>query len=164
MTQMPPVALSIGADYEQLASRFRPLFERIGAGAIERDRLRKLPRDEIRELAEAGFGALRMPVSQGGAGVSVKQLFRLLIELATADSNLPQALRGHFAYVEDVINAPASEERDEWLSRFVDGEIFGNAWTEAGNVALGSLNTRVTQSGDRWLLNGEKYYSTGSIF
>ena len=108
MTQLPPVALSVGADYESVASRFRPIFERIAAGAVERDQLRTLPYDQIAELKQAGFGALRVPVSHGGAGVSIKQLFRLLIELGAADSNLPQALRGHFAFVEDVVNAPPS--------------------------------------------------------
>src|SRR5471030_2254210 len=80
MTQLPPVALSVGADYESVASRFRPIFERIAEGAVERDQLRTLPYDQIAELKQAGFGALRVPVSHGGAGVSVKQLFRLLIE------------------------------------------------------------------------------------
>jgi alkylation response protein AidB-like acyl-CoA dehydrogenase len=164
MTQSRPAALSTGANYEQVASRFRPFFERIAAGAAERDQTRTLPLDEIRELTRAGFGALRVPVVYGGAGVSVKQLFRLLTELAVADSNLTQALRGHFAYVEDVINTPASESRDEWLARFVRGDIFGNAWTEAGDAAIGTVKTRVTQRNGRWVLNGEKYYSTGSIF
>jgi alkylation response protein AidB-like acyl-CoA dehydrogenase len=164
MTQLPPVALSAGADYEQVAGRFRAIFERIAAGAVERDQSRTLPLDEIRTLMQAGFGALRVPAAYGGGGVSVRQLFRLLTELAVADSNFTQALRGHFAYVEDVINAPASEVRDEWLARFVKGEIFGNAWTEAGDVAIGSVKTRVTQRNGRWVINGEKYYSTGSIF
>lgn len=164
MTQLPPVALSVGADYESVASRFRPIFERIAAGAVERDQLRTLPYDQIAELKQAGFGALRVPVSHGGAGASIKQLFRLLIELGAADSNLPQALRGHFAFVEDVVNAPPSAERDQWFERFVRGDLFGKAWTEVGNVALGSVNTQVSKQGGRWVLNGEKYYSTGSIF
>ena len=164
MTRTPTAALSLGADYEAVADRFRPIFERIAAGALERDQTRALPHEEIDELKRAGFGALRVPVSHGGSGVSVKQLFRLLIELAAADSNLPQALRGHFAYVEDVVNTSPGAERDRWFARFVDGELFGNAWTEVGNVALGSVITKVSRRGDRWVVNGAKYYSTGSIF
>lgn len=164
MTQLSPVALSTGVDYERVAGRFRAIFEHIAAGAVERDQSRTLPVDELRTLIQAGFGAVRVPVEYGGSGVSVKQLFRLLTELAVADSNFTQALRGHFAYVEDVINAPASEARDEWLARFVEGDIFGNAWTEAGDVAIGSVKTRVTQRDGHYVINGEKYYSTGSIF
>lgn len=164
MTRTPTAALSLGADYEAVADRFRPIFERIAAGALERDQTRALPHEEIDELKRAGFGALRVPVSHGGSGFSVKQLFRLLIELATADSNLPQALRGHFAYVEDVVNTSPGAERDRWFARFVGGDLFGNAWTEIGSVALGSVVTKVSRRGDRWVVNGEKYYSTGSIF
>ncbi len=88
-------------DYETLAARFRPLFDRIAAGASAREQEHRLPHDEIRELAAAGFGALRVPAEFGGAGATLPQTFRLLTELAAADSNIPQALRGHFALVED---------------------------------------------------------------
>jgi alkylation response protein AidB-like acyl-CoA dehydrogenase len=73
MTQLSPVALSVGANFESVASRFRPIFERIAAGSVERDQTRALPYDRIAELKQAGFGALRVPASHGGAGVSIKQ-------------------------------------------------------------------------------------------
>ena len=50
---------STGTDYELLASRFRPIFTRIAEGALERERSRTLPREPIRWLKEAGFGAVR---------------------------------------------------------------------------------------------------------
>ncbi|KAB0583011.1 monooxygenase [Ideonella dechloratans] len=157
-------ALSAGADYEQLAARFRPIFERIAQGAVERERTRELPREAIGWLKAAGFGAIRVTVSHGGAGASLPQLFELLTELAAADSNLPQALRGHFAFVEDRLNAPAGPQQDLWFRRFVAGETVGNAWTEVGNVTIGEVITRVRPHEGRWLLSGHKYYSTGSIF
>jgi alkylation response protein AidB-like acyl-CoA dehydrogenase len=155
---------STGADYERVASRFRPIFAQIEAGAVEREQSRSLPHEPIKWLMKAGFGAVRVPVEYGGAGVSVPQLVQLLIELAEADSNLPQALRGHFAYVEDRLNAEPGPARDKWFARFVAGDLFGNACTEIGAVTLGTAITTVTQNGDHWLLNGTKFYSTGSIF
>jgi alkylation response protein AidB-like acyl-CoA dehydrogenase len=156
--------LSRGADYEQVASRFRPLFQRIAEGALERERTRTLPHEPIAWLKQAGFGAVRVPVEFGGAGLSLPQLVQLLIELGEADSALPQALRGHFAFVEDRLNAPDSKSRTAWFHRFVDGEIFGNAWTEVGDVAIGDVVTRVSHDGSRWVVNGKKFYTTGSIF
>jgi alkylation response protein AidB-like acyl-CoA dehydrogenase len=156
--------LSTGTDYEAMASRFRPIFECIAKGALERERNRTLPHEPILWLKEAGFGAVRVPVQYGGAGASLPQLFQLLIELAAADSNIPQALRGHFAFVEDRLNAEPSPNRDRWFQRFVAGETFGNAWTEVGSVKLGEVITRLSPAGDHWLLDGTKYYSTGSIF
>ncbi|MDN7853403.1 acyl-CoA dehydrogenase family protein [Burkholderia seminalis] len=156
--------LSRGTDYERLAERFRPVFARIADGALERERSRTLPYDPIEWLRESGFGAVRVPVEHGGAGASLPQLIQLLIELAAADSNLPQALRGHFAFVEDRLNSAPDVARDEWFRRFVGGELVGNAWTEVGSVAIGDVITRVRRDGDGWILDGEKYYSTGSIF
>ncbi|WP_375738999.1 acyl-CoA dehydrogenase family protein [Pseudomonas boanensis] len=156
--------LSTGTDYESLATRFRPIFARIAEGALERERTRSLPHEPIRWLKEAGFGAVRVPREHGGASASLPQLIQLLIELAEADSNIPQALRGHFAFVEDRLNAHAEANQDTWFKRFVAGELVGNAWTEVGNVKIGEVITRVSRQGERWLVNGTKYYSTGSIF
>ncbi|WP_208537931.1 acyl-CoA dehydrogenase family protein, partial [Pseudomonas aeruginosa] len=87
-------SLSEGADYELLAQRFRPIFARIAEGAVERERQRELPHEAIAWLKQAGFGAVRVPREHGGAGASLPQLVQLLIELAEADSNITQALRG----------------------------------------------------------------------
>ena len=156
--------LSIGTDYETLTERFRPIFARIAEGAVERERTRTLPFEPIKWLKEAAFGAVRIPVEFGGAGASLPQLFQLLIELATADSNVPQALRGHFAFVEDRLNAQAFSAQDVWFKRFVAGELVGNAWTEVGDVKLGQVITRISRQGEQWVANGTKYYSTGSLF
>ncbi|RQS58572.1 monooxygenase [Burkholderia sp. Bp8963] len=156
--------ISRGTDYETLAQRFRPIFARIAEGALEREHARTLPHEPVRWLKEAGFGAVRVPVEHGGAGASIPQLIQLLIELGEADSNLPQALRGHFAFVEDRLNAAPGAGRDAWFRRFVAGDLVGNAWTEVGAVAIGDVITRVSRDGERWVVNGAKYYSTGSIF
>lgn len=156
--------LSTGVDYEALAERFRPIFKEIAAGAVEREHSRSLPYEPIRWLKESGFGALRVPVEYGGGGASLPQLFQLLIELAEADANVPQALRGHFAFAEDRLNAPPGPARDLWFKRFVEGDIVGCAWTEIGAVEIGQVITKVTPDGEKWRLNGEKFYSTGSIF
>ncbi len=156
--------LSTGTDYEQLAATFRPIFARIAQGAAAREQNRILPDEQIRWLKEAGFGTVRIPREKGGWGASLPQLIALLIELAQADSNLPQALRAHFAFVEDRLNQPDSPARDRWFRRFLDGELVGSGWTEIGAVKLGEVFTRVTPVGGGWQLDGEKFYSTGTLF
>lgn len=154
----------LGPDYEALAAPFRPIFARIREGAVERERGRQLGTEAIQWLKDARFGAVRVPIENGGAGASLPQLFQLLIELAEADSNIVQALRGHFAFVEDRLNAPRDAATAVWLKRFADGDLAGNAWTEIGDVAIGDVITRVTARDGRLVVNGRKYYSTGSIF
>jgi len=157
---------AVDVDYETLAERFRPIFDRIAEGASARERDHQLPYAQIKELTSAGFGALRVPVADGGSGASLPQLFSLLTELAAADSNIPQALRGHYAFVEDRL-VSTGPQRAVWLKRFADGEIVGNSWTEVGAVRVGDVNTKVSPSPgrhDQFRVNGTKFYSTGSIF
>ncbi len=154
-----------GTRLAELSARFAPLFTNIAAGASERDATRTLAREQIKDLAAAGFGALRVPESHGGSGATLPELFTLLTDLAAADPNIAQALRGHFAFVEDRLVAPEGPGRDEWLRRFATGELVGNSWTEIGTVALGEVNTKVVPDGKGgFAVNGRKYYSTGSIF
>lgn len=150
--------------YEQLAARFRPLFAEIAAGAPDRERDRTLAHDAVRALAAAGFGAVRLPVEEGGAGASVSQLIRLLIELGAADSNLPQALRAHFGMVEERLIDPDGPARAKWLRRVADGAILGNAVTEIGGGKVGATGTRLDTAGDEWTITGTKFYSTGSLY
>jgi alkylation response protein AidB-like acyl-CoA dehydrogenase len=156
--------LATGTDYQALAAHFRPIFARIAEGTVARERERILPLQPISWLKAAGFGTVRIPKEKGGWGASLPQLFQLLTELAEADSNLPQALRAHFAFVEDRLNQPDSAERDRWFGRFIDGELVGSGWTEIGTVKLGDVITRVTPGESGWTLSGEKFYSTGTLF
>ncbi|WP_414146834.1 acyl-CoA dehydrogenase family protein [Erwinia sp. BNK-24-b] len=150
--------------YAALAARFRPIFARIAEGAVGRERQRELAYEPVRWLKEAGFGSLRIPREEGGLGATLPELFQLLSELAEADSNLPQALRAHFAFVEDRLNQPDSESRRRWFRRFADGELVGSGWSEIGNLKLGEVLTKVSPAAQGWLLDGEKFYSTGTLY
>ena len=157
-------SLTASIDYTILAARFRPIFARIAEGTVGRELERTLPYEQIQWLKDAGFGAVRVPVEHGGSGASLPQLFQLLIELAEADSNIAQALRGHFAFVEDRLNAQVSGPQTVWFKRFVEGDLVGCAWTEIGSVKIGDVITRVSRQGEQWVVNGTKYYSTGSLY
>jgi alkylation response protein AidB-like acyl-CoA dehydrogenase len=157
----PPA--SDNARYAELAARFRPVFERIAEGASEREAAHTLPFEQVGWLKEAGFTTLRVPRRFGGDPVSHEHLFRLLIELAEADSNVAHLLRSHFSFVETAaLQSP--DFQDRWFPRIIEGQIFGNAATERGGNALGTTRTKLHQEHGQWLLTGEKYYTTGSIF
>lgn len=149
--------------YTELAERFAPVFERIAEGTVERENNRVLPFEQVKWLKDAGFTTLRVPAEHGGSPVSHEHLFRLLAELSAADSNVGHLLRSHFSFVETIALQP-EEFQLRWFPRVLAGEIFGNAATEKGGNALGTTNTKLREEGGQWLLKGEKYYTTGSIF
>ncbi|RVL77020.1 acyl-CoA dehydrogenase family protein, partial [Sinorhizobium meliloti] len=93
------------------------------------------------------------------------QLINLLIELSEADSNLAQALRAHFGFTEDILNTKNPERRALWFRRIAGGEVVGGAWSEIGAGArLDRFATNVSQKDGKLVLNGAKYYTTGSLF
>lgn len=159
-------ALREDRTYRELRSRFSDIFAGIAEGVVDREKSHQLPFDRVRELQEAGFGALRVPVSYGGDGVSAQHLFRLFAELAGIDSNVAHVWRGHFAFLEEIFFRGSDEERRWWAGRVVDGQEFvGNAQSETGNENYWDLSTVLRRDGDGTLvLDGEKYYSTGTIF
>lgn len=150
------------ATTEELTRRFRPLFAAIAEGAVSRERERILPFEQVALLRDAGFGAVRVPVEHGGRGASLRQLFGLLIELGEADSNLPQLLRGHFAFLEGRLNVADQPSQRRWFDLAVSGALFGNAQAERGSETGSS--TVLTADGDGFHLDGSKYYSTGTLF
>lgn len=153
------------ARYDELAIIFRPIFEKIRHTTIEREQKHILPFEQLAWLKESGFTRLRLPKEYQGFDATIPELFALLIELAQADANLPQALRVHFGFTEDILLGPDSEFKKRWLTRIGQGQTIGSAWSEIGNASIEAFSTRVTQDNDGQLfLNGKKYYTTGSLY
>ncbi|RFA09898.1 acyl-CoA dehydrogenase [Subtercola boreus] len=146
------------------AARFAEVFAAIAAGAVQRELDRELAHDAVGALKRSGFTALRVPVEHGGSGCSLPEFFALLVDLATADSNVAHLLRGHFAFVEILLLKPESEYRSGWLRAIANGAIVGNAASETTGNSLADIQTTLQATDDRLLLNGTKYYSTGTLY
>jgi alkylation response protein AidB-like acyl-CoA dehydrogenase len=152
------------ARYKELAARFRPVFARIRETAVIRDIERRLPHHEIGWLRAANFTKLRLPAEHGGFGATLPELFALLIELSVADPNVTNAVRAHFGFTEDILISRFPAYQQTWLKRIGDGETAGSGHSETGDAKVTGFSTRLSRQGDHWLLNGKKYYTTGSLF
>ncbi|MGG5292103.1 acyl-CoA dehydrogenase family protein [Pseudomonas shirazensis] len=149
-----------------LKARVSALLPAIAAGAAERERERRLPYAAIAELAAAGLYTVRIPQQYGGPGGSVSDVIELLLQVAAADSNVAQALRPGFAFVEGLLAASAEgaeQERERWFAVYLQGAVIGNAGWELGG-ANGAIAARLVREGDHFRANGSKFYSTGALF
>lgn len=149
---------------ESLQARFAPILDEIREGALRHERERSLPFEEVRRLADAGFGLLRLPEHAGGCGVTLVELFALLVELAAADSNQPQIWRNHIAFVEDRLQPEPADQNAHWRKRLAEGAVVGGAWSERGGRSFKDSSTQLVRRDGAWVLDGVKYYSTGSNF
>ncbi|WP_418003110.1 acyl-CoA dehydrogenase family protein [Mycobacterium sp. PDNC021] len=139
----------------------------IGAGAKDRDLEDVNPFDQVVALKRAGFGTLRLPAELGGSGLTVPQLFSAVIDVARADPVVAHIFRTHFWFVEERLRTLDQPGSRAWLEKVAEGKIFGNAFSEKGSNAVGSLvfNTRLTPARDGgFTVTGEKFYSTGTLF
>ncbi|MFY0750929.1 acyl-CoA dehydrogenase family protein [Pseudomonas sp. NFX5] len=150
----------------ELNARADRILPQIAAGAAQRERDRQLPYEAVAQIAKAGLFTVRIPKRFGGAGGSVKDVIALLIRIASADSNVAQALRPGFGFVEGLLASRAEgaeEERERWFERYRQGAVIGNAGWEVGG-ANGSISARIVRDGEHFRASGSKYYSTGSLY
>jgi alkylation response protein AidB-like acyl-CoA dehydrogenase len=159
MTATQPQTVTAGSE------RLTQLIAAIGEGTLERERTGERPFAAIDLVREQRLGALRIPAADGGGGASLRELFAVVIALATADVNVAHILRGHFAHVEDRLRL-GIQERERVVALALSGNIVGNASTELGTTPAGAFTwkTKLTNDGDGYRLNGRKYFTTGTLY
>lgn len=147
---------------DTLTRRFAPIFNKIAEGAIHREQNRELAYAPVEWLREAGYTKLRVPKQYGGDGITLTEFFALVTRLGEADSNLPQILRVHGGFIESLLENDDEPLRDRWLTRIGQGQIVGGAVSERTGVTNNSV--RLSQTDGVWHLDGEKYYTTGTLY
>lgn len=167
MTPLQPATL------DEALVRIRSVLGELAKGAAERDRTNEHPYSLVQDLADAGFGRLRLAGEFGGFDVDLPTLFALLAEAGQADSNIPQIWRGHFTTTEILRRERDPEVRKHWSETIAAGAVFGNAQSEPAPVVAGlvpvddwgTVTTRVrTVDEARRVVSGTKFYSTGARF
>ena len=163
---VPTLSLESSRQLDLRSSDLEALLNQIAEGASERERERILPFETIDLIRGARLGALRLPTSAGGAGSSIRELFEIVIRLGEADANVAHILRNHFSVVERLVRHPRDDQHRQWQKAVADGAIIGLAATDLETPKVGDVrpNTTLTPDGDDYLLNGTKYYSTGTLY
>jgi acyl-CoA dehydrogenase len=150
---------------EYVDSRLVPLEPRLledGFGAVL-DELRSC-RAEVQKL---GLWAPNYPLEYGGLGAD-------LVTHGLISEALGRCPLGHYAFgcnAPDAGNAEllhmygSEEQKREWLAPLAAGDIrtcFG--MTEAANSGANPLmlETRAVLDGDEWVINGDKWFTTGA--
>ncbi|GAB4325077.1 MAG: acyl-CoA dehydrogenase family protein [Bacteroidales bacterium] len=125
----------------------------------------EFPAHLIREMGEMGVFGPFIPEKYGGAGMDYIAYGLIMEELERGDSAIRSAASVQSSLVMYPIYAYGSEEqRMKYLPRLATGEwvgCFGLTEPNHGSDP-GSMETRLTRSGERYLLNGAKMWITNS--
>jgi SfnB family sulfur acquisition oxidoreductase len=132
--------------------------------AARRDQQRKLPWAEIEQFTRSGLGSITLGKAFGGPEISHVTLAEVFAIISAADPALGQIPQNQFGIL-NLLQQVASEVQKQQLFRSVlDGWRIGNAGPERGSKNTLELKARITADGDGFVLNGEKFYSTGALF
>jgi alkylation response protein AidB-like acyl-CoA dehydrogenase len=157
-----PVAAAVTV--ADIRGSIAPVLAQLSASAATRERTRQHPFTEVAALARARLLLVEIPVDEGGAGGSIRDVVDVVIEVARADSNVAQALRSSFLIAHATATQPDVPGRDITLRRLLHGDVFAATANERSGGASGSVSTTVHRQGDGYVLNGTKYYSTGGLY
>ncbi|CAG9205051.1 Acyl-CoA dehydrogenase [Paraburkholderia tropica] len=142
----------------------------IAATAAQRERAQRLPHEEIAALKSLGFGALRLPVDDGGHGVSLIGLFTVARDLAAADSNIAHAFRNHLWQVEAALQNRDHPFHAHVLDLARRRKTVGLSFADTDATAAGARSSRVI-SRLEWdarrqvyVGSGDKVYATGNLY
>ncbi|WP_453955301.1 acyl-CoA dehydrogenase family protein [Bradyrhizobium sp. USDA 377] len=164
---VPAPSLGKSEPLKTASPELEALLNHIAQGASARERDRVLPFEVIDLIRRARLGALRLPVSAGGAGSTIRDLFAFVVRLGEADANVAHILRNHFSVVERLVRTPKDEQSRDWQKAVAEGAIIGLATTELESPRVGNVTPGTTFTPDGngdYLLNGTKYYSTGTLY
>ncbi len=157
------MAIRIESEEHALASA-RDFAEKLAIEAADRDRERRFAVEELAQLSETGLLAITVPAEHGGAAVStatVTEVFRLL---ATADASVAQIPQSHIVFLEVLRLQGSAEQHKRYFAEAMRGARFANAQSERTTRTIAEDATTLTRAADGYVLEGEKFYSTGALF
>lgn len=141
------------------------LWHRISADAAGRERRGEDPREQVGWVRNSGLTALTLPRRLGGPGGSIRDLLGVIIDLARADPIVAHILRAHYWQIQQITRLSDAPVQRRWAAEIAAGRIFGNATSErSGRAGTTAFETRLRPVDGGWLLDGAKFYSTGTAF
>lgn len=140
------------------------LAEHFKTYAINRDLERELPFAEIEAYSQSGLWAITVPKQFGGADVSSLTLAKIIALISGVDGSIGQIPQNHFYSLEILRNTGTEQQKQTLFAEVLKGARFGNALAEFKSKTSAHKHTTIRQTKNGFVINGEKFYCTGSLF
>ena len=121
------------------------------------------PRESLKKIAEAGFGAVRVPVADGGLGAGFTGFAVLAETFAQYCASSTMCWVMHQAATQTLYEAGTPEQRQRFLPGVLKGEIGGLAFSEpATGSHFWNVVSSAPRKGNGYLLNADKSFVTSA--
>lgn len=136
----------------------------LAVDSAERERSGASLLPQLRRVAESGLLGIVVPAEHGGPGLSASTKVEVLRRLSRGDSAVGQLLLAHFVIAQAISGLGGQAPAPRIYADILAGAQLGNASAERGTATALDRHTTVTRRADgSWLLNGTKYYATGTL-
>ncbi|WP_167100273.1 acyl-CoA dehydrogenase family protein [Mycobacterium sp. DL592] len=136
----------------------------IGAGAVQREIDGVLPVEQLRQVGASGLLGIIVPAEHGGPDLPRSTAVEVLRILSRADSAVGQLLLSHYVLSAAIRGLGQNDPAPRIFADVLAGAQLGNASVERGTrTSVDRLTTVRRRSEGGWVLDGTKYYATGSL-
>jgi alkylation response protein AidB-like acyl-CoA dehydrogenase len=138
--------------------------KRLAPNALEWDKTRHFPVDELREAAGLGMAAIYCGEDAGGSGLRRIDAVRIFEQLAVADPTVAAFLSIHNMCAWMVDTYGTHEQRKSWVPKLASMEAVASyCLTEPGAGSdAGALSTKAVRDGEHYVLDGVKQFISGA--
>jgi len=152
---------------ELLRSSVREFAEKVVKPVARRiDQENAVPPDIIRQVADMGYFALRVPQEYGGPGLSTLESVIVVEELARASGAVAiMATVSGTMVAYPLVHYASPEIKERYLTKLAKGAIGAFALSEpcCGTDAA-AITTRAVKEGDEYVISGRKTWITNSPY
>ena len=158
-----PIQIPTEDDHRDLRDAVRALCSRFDGAYWRRvDEARGYPEEFVAALTGAGWLAALVPEEHGGAGLGLTEASIVMEEINRSGGN-SGAVHGQMYNMSTLLRAGSPEQKARYLPRIASGELRlqSMAVTEpTTGTDTTKLRTTATRRGDRWVLDGQKVWTS----
>jgi alkylation response protein AidB-like acyl-CoA dehydrogenase len=137
--------------------------EQFAPKAMERDKTKEFPADNLKKLGELGLMGMMVPPEYNGSGADTVSYVLALSEVAYACASTAVVMSVHNSIVcESILRHGTEEQKERYLKRLATGEILGAFSLTEPNAGSDPArqSTKAVRDGDSYILNGTKRFTT----
>jgi len=151
------------AELDQIRAAVRELCAQFpGEYWRAKDRVRAYPSEFVDALTRSGFLACLIPEEYGGSGLHILQAGAILEEIHRSGCN-GGACHAQMYTMGTILKHGSAAQKARWLPKIAAGELrlqaFGVTEPTSGTDTL-SLRTAAVRKGDRYIVNGQKVWTS----
>jgi alkylation response protein AidB-like acyl-CoA dehydrogenase len=122
-----------------------------------------IPHEQAAILERSGVTAVALSPEEGGVGASVATIVEITRIISAADGGVGQLVQIHNMMLRGILRRPDDALRRRVIADVAAGKRLGHAAAEVGGKHKFDTRTTAARNADgKWVVNGTKFYATGS--